>query len=269
MLALASMVKQAFGQQLVSRIFPRVMQWHLSDGQADVNAVRPGHEVSSHEELQVKPYLCRGPPCPYAGALLYLRYHLSQQHAGEQLNNLSGTAWDAGNSLDCSSLGGGNSLRPFSQQRHMRTNLSWCPGFIDNGQQKSTNRLLLLVPNKRAHGIMRILENLCMLLPKALKMRAIKDTMALVTDSIGGTKCASAQMSRLTQDVFNVRTSLKVLSNLPKVTRAPGSTLGLGSPLNRAGMPRQGAEEFPGQEAAWFCACSGGLRPQPVIRLCP
>ncbi len=41
---------------------------------------------------------------------------------------------------------------------------------------------------------MKNLENLCMLLPKALKIRAIKDTMALVTDSIDGTKCASAQM---------------------------------------------------------------------------
>ncbi len=34
-----------------------------------------------------------------------------------------------------------------------------------------------------------------MLLPKPLKMRAIKDTMALVADSIGGTKGAPAQMS--------------------------------------------------------------------------
>ncbi len=33
-----------------------------------------------------------------------------------------------------------------------------------------------------------------MLLPKALKMRAIKQTMALITDSIGRTKCAPAQM---------------------------------------------------------------------------
>ncbi len=41
---------------------------------------------------------------------------------------------------------------------------------------------------------MRIPENLCMLLPKALKMRAIKHTMALITDSIGCTKCAPAQM---------------------------------------------------------------------------
>ncbi len=41
---------------------------------------------------------------------------------------------------------------------------------------------------------MRNPENLCMLLPKALKMRAIKHTMALTTDSIGGTKCAPAQM---------------------------------------------------------------------------
>ncbi len=41
---------------------------------------------------------------------------------------------------------------------------------------------------------MRIPENLCMLLPKALKMRAIKHTMALITDSSGCTKCAPAQM---------------------------------------------------------------------------
>ncbi len=77
----------------------------------------------------------------------------------------------------------------------MRTNLSCCLGLIDNGQHKSTNRLLVLVPHERSHGIMRILENLCMLLLKALKMRAIKDTMAFVADSIGGTKCAPAQMS--------------------------------------------------------------------------
>ncbi len=49
------------------------------------------------------------------------------------------------------------------------------------------NRLLVVVPHERPHGIMRILKNPCMLLPKALKMRAIKDTMALVADSIGGT----------------------------------------------------------------------------------
>ncbi len=41
---------------------------------------------------------------------------------------------------------------------------------------------------------MRLLENHCMLLPKALKMRAIKHIMALITDSIGCTKCAPAQM---------------------------------------------------------------------------
>ncbi len=77
----------------------------------------------------------------------------------------------------------------------MRTNLSCCLGLIDNGQYKSTNRLLVVVPHERPHGIMRLLKNLCMLLPKALKMRAIKDTMALVADSIGGTEGAPAQMS--------------------------------------------------------------------------
>ncbi len=53
----------------------------------------------------------------------------------------------------------------------MRTNLSSCLGLIDNGQYKSTKRLLVLMPHERPHGIMRILEILCMLLPKALKMR--------------------------------------------------------------------------------------------------
>ncbi len=52
--------------------------------------------------------------------------------------------------------GGGNSLRPYSQQRPMRTNLSCCLGLIDNGQYKSTNRLLVLVPHERPHGIMRM-----------------------------------------------------------------------------------------------------------------
>ncbi len=33
-----------------------------------------------------------------------------------------------------------------------------------------------------------------MLLPKALRMRAIKDAMVLIADSIGGTKCAPANV---------------------------------------------------------------------------
>ncbi len=60
-------------------------------------------------------------------------------------------------STDLCVSGGGNSLRPYSQQRPMRTNLSCCLGLTDNGQYKSTNRLLVLVPHERPHGIMRIL----------------------------------------------------------------------------------------------------------------
>ncbi len=70
-----------------------------------------------------------------------------------------------------------------------------CLGLIDNGLYKSTNRLLVFVLHERPHGIMRILENPFMLLPKALKMRVNKGTMALVADSIGGTKHAPAEMS--------------------------------------------------------------------------
>ncbi len=78
-------------------------------------------------------------------------------------------------------------------------NLSSCLGLIDTGQHKGTNRLLFLVAHERSHGIVRILENPFMLLPKAVNIRAIKDTMPLVADSIGGTKRAPAQMSgRLT-----------------------------------------------------------------------
>ncbi len=40
--------------------------------------------------------------------------------------------------------GGGNPLCPYSQQRPMRTDLSCCLGLIDNGQYRSTNRLLIL-----------------------------------------------------------------------------------------------------------------------------
>ncbi len=59
--------------------------------------------------------------------------------------------------------GGGNSLRPYSQQRPMKTNLSCCPSLIDNGHHKSTHILLVLEPHENPHDIMRILENLCML----------------------------------------------------------------------------------------------------------
>ncbi len=42
----------------------------------------------------------------------------------------------------------------------MRTNLSCCLGLIDNGQHKSTNRLLVPVPHERSHGIM-IIDQTC------------------------------------------------------------------------------------------------------------
>ncbi len=49
----------------------------------------------------------------------------------------------------------------------------------------NTSRSLLLVPHEKSHGIMTTLETPRMLLPKARNIRAIKDTMTLVTDSIG------------------------------------------------------------------------------------
>ncbi len=48
----------------------------------------------------------------------------------------------------------------YSQQRPMRTNpdLLCCLGLIDNGQYKSTNRLLVVVPHERPHGIMEFVS---------------------------------------------------------------------------------------------------------------
>ena len=42
--------------------------------------------------------------------------------------------------------GGGNLLRPYSQQRPVRTNPSCCLGLVDHGQHKSTNRHKLSLP---------------------------------------------------------------------------------------------------------------------------
>ena len=56
---------------------------------------------------------------------------------------------------DCKCLGlitregEGNPLRPYvAEQRPRRTNLSCCLGLSDNGQQKSTTRLVVLVPHE-------------------------------------------------------------------------------------------------------------------------
>ena len=71
--------------------------------------------------------------------------------------------------------GGGNSLRPYSQQRPMRTNLSSCLSLIHHGQNHSTNRLLTLVPHEGTHGTMCLTKQLRMFRPKITKMRAIKE----------------------------------------------------------------------------------------------
>ncbi len=59
----------------------------------------------------------------------------------------------------------------------MRTTVSSCLGLSDNGKYKS--RPLVLVPYDRPQSIMTILEGFCILLPKALQIRAIKDTLTL------------------------------------------------------------------------------------------
>ncbi len=61
-------------------------------------------------------------------------------------------------------------------------------GLFDSGRRgmtvvpflfESTNRRL--VPHETPHSTMRMLAKLCMLLPKVAKLRAIEDTMALIT----------------------------------------------------------------------------------------
>ncbi len=78
----------------------------------------------------------------------------------------------------------------------MRTNLSSCLGLIHNGQNHSTNRLLVLVPHKGTHGTMCLMKQLRMFRPKITKMRAIKKAMPLIPNSPGGAEGASAQMPR-------------------------------------------------------------------------
>ncbi len=68
---------------------------------------------------------------------------------------------------------------------------------------------------------MRIPENLCMLLPKALKMRAIKHTMALITDSSGCTKCAPAQMPWHLRHLNLALLNRQGMSTHPKMENGP------------------------------------------------
>ena len=62
----------------------------------------------------------------------------------------------------------------------MRTNLSSRLGLIHNGQNHSTNRLLILVPHEGTHGTMCLTKQLRMFRPKITKMRAIKEAMPLI-----------------------------------------------------------------------------------------
>ena len=98
--------------------------------------------------------------------------------------------------------GGRNSLRPYRQQRPMRTNLASCLGLIHNGKNHSTNRFLILVPHEGTHGTMCLINQLKQLrmvrpkITKITKMRAIKKAMPLIPNSPGGAEGASAQMPR-------------------------------------------------------------------------
>ncbi len=58
--------------------------------------------------------------------------------------------------------GGGHSLRPYSQQRPMRMNMSCCLGLCDR-PKKSSNRLLVFVPHETPRGSMKSLEKLSVL----------------------------------------------------------------------------------------------------------
>ena len=82
----------------------------------------------------------------------------------------------------------------WSQDGPMRTNLSSCLGLIHNGQNHSTNRLLIFVPHEGTHGTMCLIKQLRMVRPKITKMRAIKEAMPLIPNSPCGAEGASAQM---------------------------------------------------------------------------
>ncbi len=73
--------------------------------------------------------------------------------------------------------GGGISRRPYNQQRPMRTNLSCCLGLSDNGQHKSTNRLLVWTYGSLDFSIFRVSQKVRLqsvsTWPKLLIMKVI------------------------------------------------------------------------------------------------
>ncbi len=87
----------------------------------------------------------------------------------------------------------------------MRTNLPCCLGAIDNDHNKTPVPCALMWHHENP-------GESCMLLPKALKLRSIKDTMVLVAGSIGGTcagvvvpgafRSSSAQSARKTSKLL-------------------------------------------------------------------
>ncbi len=108
----------------------------------------------------------------------------------------------------CKGTRGGDSPRPYSQQTPIRTSPSCCLGLIGNGQHNSKNRLLSFLPHERSHGIMRIPENLCMLLPNALKMRATKNT-AIYWHRDGALRCCCDPRCLTSQGLIARSSSVK------------------------------------------------------------
>ncbi len=96
---------------------------------------------------------------------------------------------------------------------------------------------------------MRIPEYLCMLLPKALEMRPIKHTMALITDSIDCTNCAPAQMP------WHLRHLHPALLNRQGMNPAL---------LNRQGMSTHPKMENGSELCHWKGQLVIGLRASPV-----
>ena len=78
----------------------------------------------------------------------------------------------------------------------MRTGLCSCPSLLQQGNETTADRLLVLVPHEHTHEPRSILEQARKLGPDVTEMRAIKHTMELIAHSLCIPNGAPAKVAR-------------------------------------------------------------------------
>ena len=77
----------------------------------------------------------------------------------------------------------------------MRTDLCSCLGHLQNGCEAMANSLLVLMPHEHTHGAFSILKQIGILSPDGTKVRAVKNVMKLIANSLSATKVAPTEMA--------------------------------------------------------------------------